>query len=143
MPITGATDPNAMAGQQAPALGTESPQGSGTMASPEAGMPPMAPGGPNTTMQLGQIAAKLLQKQQGTKYAQQLLQHVRTIMQKLMASEMLGNPQAESDIATIIQKLSSAGEKLGKTGPSQSPALTTSLADMVGRAGGGTAGATQ
>lgn len=113
------------------------------MASPEAGLPPMAPGSPQSTMMLGQIAAQLLKKQQGTKYAQQLLGHVRTIMQKLMASEMLGNPQAESDVASIIQKLASAADKIGKSGPSQSPALTTSLADMVGRAGQGPSGATQ
>ena len=101
----------------------------------------MQPGSPEATMMLGQLAAKLLQKQQGTKYAQQLLKHIRTVMQKVLASSMFENPQAESDIASIIQKLASAGDKLGKSGPSTSPALTTSLADMVGRAGN--AGATQ
>ena len=141
MPITPGADPGAMMGAQAPALGGEAPQGAGLMASPQAGLPSMQPGSPEATMMLGQLAAKLLQKQQGTKYAQDLLKHIRTVMQKVLASSMFENPQAESDIASIIQKLASASEKLGKSGPSTSPALTTSLADMVGRAG--QSGATQ
>ena len=122
-------------------MGTDAPQGAGLMASPQAGLPAAQPGSPEATMMLGQLAAKLLQKQQGTKYAQQLLKHIRTVMQKVLASSMFENPQAESDIASIIQNLASASEKLGKSGPSTSPALTTSLADMVGQAGN--AGATQ
>jgi hypothetical protein len=105
------------------------------MASPQAGLPAPQAGTPQAQMMLGQLAANLLKKQQGTKYAQDLLKHIRTIIQKVMASSMYENPQVDSDMASIIQKLGSAGEKLGKTGPSTSPALSTSLADMVQRAG--------
>lgn len=137
MPLTDGSNPVGMIGQQAPMLGGESPQGSGFMAAPAAGLPSAPPGSPAATMMLGQIAAKLLQKQQSTKYAQNLLGHIRTVMQKVLASNLFENPAAESDLASIIQKLSAASDKLGKSGPSQSPALTTSLADMVGRAGTG------
>lgn len=139
MPIGMATDPQAAMGAQAPAMATAAPQGAGFMASPQAGLPQMAPGNPQTTMMLGQIAAKLLQKQQGTKYAIDLSRHLRTIVQKLLASGVLENPQAESDLAAIIQKFASFADKLGKTGPSQSPELTNSLAQMVGTGGSGVA----
>ena len=92
-------------------------------------------------MMLGQLAANLLKKQQGTKYATDLVKHIRTILQKVQASSMFENPQAESDLAQIISKLAGLGEKLNKSGPSQSPALSTSLGDMVTRAGA--SGATQ
>jgi hypothetical protein len=141
MPLTDASNPQGMVGQQAPALGTDAPQGAGLMASPQAGLPPGQPGSPQATMMLGQIAAKLLQKQQGVKYAQDMSKNIRTILQKMLAAQMFENPQAESDLASIIQKLGSFGEKLGKSGPSQSPALTTSLADMV--KSGGASGAMQ
>ena len=126
----------AMAGQ-APAMAGAAPQGAGLTASPQAGLPPAQPGTPEAQMLLGQIAAKLLQKQQGTKYAQDLAGNIRTILQKVMASNMFENPQAESDLASIIQKLASFTQKLGKSGPSTSPAMTTSLSDIVNRAGSG------
>lgn len=139
MPIT---DPAAQAMQGPPTMGTEAPQGAGMMASPGAGLPPQQPGSPQAMMQLGQIAAKLLDQQKKTKYAIDLSKHIKQIMQKVQGAQLYqDNPQADSDIATIIAKLGSLAEKLGKSGPSQSPALTTSLADMVGRAGN--SGATQ
>ena len=107
------------------------------MAAPSAGLPAAAPGSPQATMMLGQMAAKLLQKQQGTKYAQQLLKNFSTILTKVMASSMFENPQAKSDVMDAIKKLENAGIKLGQTGPSTSPELTTSLAQMVGGGGGG------
>jgi hypothetical protein len=113
----------------------DAPQGVGTMASPQAGLPAPQAGSPQATMMLGQLASNLLKKQQGTKYAQDLVKHIRTILQKVQASSMFENPQAESDMAQIISKLAGLGEKLGKAGPSTSPALTTSLSDMVTRAG--------
>jgi len=137
MPMTDDTNPIGMMGQAPPAMGTEAPQGAGMMASPEAGLPPAQPGTPEATMMLGQIAAGLLKKQQNTKYTQDLLRHIRTVMQKVLGASMLDNPQAEADIAHIIQKLASAAEKVGKSGPSQSPALTSSLSDMIGNAGSG------
>jgi hypothetical protein len=119
----------------APQLGPEAPMGAGMMASPGAGLPAMQPGNPQTTMMLGQIAAKLLQRQRGTKYAQQLLQHFATIIGRLQAkvATEFQNPQAAGDLASIIHKLTTAAEKLGKVGPSQSPQLTTALGDMVQR----------
>ncbi len=141
MPITDASDPTAMTGQQAPALGTEAPQGAGLLASPSAGLPPMQPGSNPATAMIAQIAANLLKKQQGVKYGQALLKHLATILTKYVGSAMLDDPSSKSDVMDAIKKLENAGIKLGKTGPSQSPALTTSLADMVGRTGnaGGTA----
>lgn len=123
----------------APQLGTEAPMGAGMMASPGAGLPAMQPGSPMATMMLGQIAAKLLQRQQGTKYAQQLLQHIATLIGRLQSkvATEFGNPQAAGDLASIIHKLTTAAEKLGKVGPSQSPQLTTALGDMVKQGGMG------
>ena len=139
MPITGATDPAAMMGQQAPAMGGDAPQGAGVMAAPGAGLPPMQPGSPQATMMLGQLAAKMLQKQQGTKYAQDLLKHLSTILSKTIGSMLYENPQAKSDVMDAIKKLENASIKMGQTGPSQSPALTTSLADLV-QSGSGAVG---
>lgn len=141
MPLTDASNPQGMVGQQAPSLGTESPMGSGMMASPDAGLPSMAPGNNATTAMIAQIAANLMKKQQGVKYGQALLKHIGTILTKYVGSMMLDDPSSKSDVMDAIKKLENAGVKLGKTGPSQSPQLTTSLADMVGRAGnaGGTA----
>jgi len=137
-----------MAGMPTPGMGgaggplqPDAPQGSGTMAAPQAGLPAPQAGSPQATMMLGQLAANLLKKQQGTKYATDLVKHIRTILQKVQASSMFENPQAESDLAQIISKLAGLGEKLNKSGPSQSPALSTSLGDMVTRAGA--SGATQ
>ena len=65
MPLTDASNPQGMIGQQAPSLGTDSPMGSGMMASPAAGLPSMAPGNNQTTAMIAQIAANLLKKQQG------------------------------------------------------------------------------
>ena len=117
------------------APGPDAPPGAGLMASPQAGLPPAPAGDPRTTMMLGQLAANLLKKQQGTKYAKQLIQHIRTILQKVQASNMFENPQAESDMAHVISKLAGLSEKLDKTGPSNSPALSSTLSDIVGRAG--------
>ena len=141
MPLTDASNPQGMTGQQAPALGGDAPQGSGMMASPSAGLPPMAPGTNAATAMISQIAANLLKKQQGVKYGQALLKHLATILTKYVGSAMLDDPSSKSDVMDAIKKLENAGIKLGKTGPSQSPALSTSLADMVGRTGnaGGTA----
>lgn len=136
MPMMPGSNPVGMMGGAPPALGTEAPQGAGFMASPSAGLPSMPPGNPQTTMMLGQMAAKLLQKQQGVKYTQDLLKHIRTIMQKVLGANMLENPAAESDISNIIAKLASAADKVGKAGPTQSPALSTSLASMVNAGGG-------
>lgn len=122
-------------GAAAGPLQPDSPVGSGTMAAPSAGLPSPQAGTPQATMMLGQLAAKLLQKQKGTQYAVDLTKHLKTIVQKLLASSIYENPQVDSDLASIIQKLGSAGTKLGQTGPSQSPELSTSLADMVGQAG--------
>lgn len=137
MPLD-ASDPAAMMGGGAPP-GGDSPQGAGFMAAPGAGMPPMAPGSPQATMMLGQLAAKMLQKQQGTKYAQGLLKHLSTILSKQIGAMMFDNPQAKSDVMDAIKKLENASIKLGQTGPSTSPQLTTSLADLV-QAGSGAVG---
>jgi hypothetical protein len=101
----------------------------------------MAPGTNAATAMISQIAANLLKKQQGVKYGQALLKHLAAILTKYVGSAMLDDPSSKSDVMDAIKKLENAGIKLGKTGPQQSPALTTSLADMVGRAGnaGGTA----
>lgn len=141
MPLTDASNPVGMIGQQAPSLGGDSPMGSGMMASPAAGLPSMAPGTSQATQMIAQIAANLLKKQQGIKYGQALLKHLSTILTKFVGSAMLEDPSSKSDVMDAIKKLENAGIKLGKTGPQQSPALTTSLADMVGRTGnaGGTA----
>ena len=138
MPLTDGSNPTAMVGQQAPAMGTPAPQGAGFQAAPSAGLPPAQAGNPQTTMMLGQMAAKLLEKQKGKQYAVQLSNHLRAIVQKLLAAGMLDNPQAESDLATIIQKFGSFADKVNKTGPSTSPALTTSLSDMVNAGSGAT-----
>lgn len=135
MPLTDATNPQGMVGQQAPALGTEAPMGAGMMAAPGAGLPSMAPGTNQTTAMIAQIAANLLKKQKGVQYGQALLKHLATILTKYVGSAMLDDPSSKSDVMDAIKKLENAGIKLGKTGPQQSPALTTSLADMVGRAG--------
>lgn len=107
------------------------------MASPQAGLPAPAAGSPEALMALGQMAAQVLQKQQGIKYSQDLSDKIRAILQKLQAKNMFENPAAESDLSTIIQKLGAFKEKLGKAGPSTSPALSTSLADIVQKAGSG------
>lgn len=135
MPVTDATDPTAAMGQTAPALGTDAPQGAGMMAAPSAGLPPMAPGTSQASTMLAQVAANLLKKQQSTKYGQTLLKHLATILTKYVGSAMLDDPGSKSDVMDAIKKLENAGIKLGKTGPTDSPALSTSLADMVGRAG--------
>ena len=135
MPITDASDPTAMTGQQAPALGTEAPMGAGMMASPAAGLPSMAPGNSQTTAMIAQIAANLLKKQQSTKYVQALLKHLGTILTKAVGTMMFDDPSAKGDVMDAIKKLENAGIKVGKSGPSTSPQLSTSLADMVGRAG--------
>ena len=138
--------PGAMPGGAPAAAGplqADAPMGAGAGASPQAGLPAPQAGTPQAAQQLSQLAAQLLKKQQGTKYTQNLLKHIKTIMQKVMAASMYENPQVDSDIASIIQKLGSAHEKLGKSGPSQSPELSTSLADIVGNAGqAGATGAT-
>jgi len=122
-----------LGGSQAPQAGTEAPQGSGLMASPQAGLPPVAADSPQATMALGQIAAKLLDQQKKTKYAQDLLRNFGVILGKVqsMVATEFQNPAAAGDLASIIHKLTTAVEKLGKVGPSQSPQLTTALADMV------------
>lgn len=141
MPLTDASNPQGMMGQQAPALGTEAPMGAGMMASPSAGLPSMAPGTPQATAAIAQIAANLLKKQQSTKYTMALLKHFSTILTKAVGAMMFEDPSAKSDVMDAIKKLENAGIKVGKGGPSSSPQLSTSLADMVGRAGnaGGTA----
>ena len=128
-------------GQQAPTLGTESPMGAGLMAAPSAGLPSMQPGTPQATQAIAQIAAQLLKKQQSTKYGQALLKHLSTILTKFVGASMMEDPAAKSDVMDAIKKLENAGIKLGKTGPSTSPQLSTSLAEMVGRAGGTGVGA--
>lgn len=135
MPLTDATNPQGMVGQQAPALGGDSPMGSGMMAAPGAGLPSMAPGTSQTTAMIAQIAANLLKKQNDTKYRQALYKHFGTILTKALGQLMFEDPAEKSDVLDIIKKLDSAGVKAGKTGPQQSPALTTSLTDMVGKAG--------
>jgi hypothetical protein len=135
MPLTDASNPQGMMGQQAPSLGTEAPQGSGMMASPSAGLPPMAPGTSQATAMISQIAANLLKKQQSTKYTQALLKHLGTILTKAVGGMMFEDPSAKGDVMDAIKKLENAGIKVGKSGPTDSPALSTSLADMVGRAG--------
>jgi hypothetical protein len=139
MPLTDASNPVGMIGQQAPQLGTEAPQGAGFMASPAAGMPSMAPGTPQATAMIAQIAANLLKKQQSTKYVQAMLKHIGTMLTKAVGSMMFDDPSAKGDVMDAIKKLENAGIKVGKTGPSTSPQLSTSLADMVGRSSGATA----
>ena len=109
--------------------------GSGMMAAPSAGLPPMQPGTNPAIQMISQIAANLLKKQQGVKYGQALLKHLSAILTKYVGSAMLEDPSSKSDVMDAIKKLEQAGLKLGKSGPTDSPALSTSLADMVGRAG--------
>ena len=137
MPVTDATNPQGAMGQAAPAMGDMgAPQGAGMMASPAAGLPPMQPGTPQAAMALAQIASKLLEKQKGIQYGQSMLKHLGTMLTKYVGSLMLDDSPAKSDIMDAIKKLEAAGGKLGQTGPSQSPALSTALGDIVSKGGG-------
>ena len=141
MPITPGTDPQAAMGQGPPQLGDMgAPQGAGMLAAPSAGLPPMAQGTQQTAMALAQIAAKLQDKIKGIQYGQSLFKNVATILTKYIASTTLDDNPAKHDAMDAIKKLEAAGLKLTQNGPSQNPALSTSLADIVKQ--GGNSGAT-
>lgn len=136
MPVTPGTDPTSMMGQAAPQLGDMgAPPGAGMLSAPSANLPPMQPGTADAAQQIAQIAAKLLEKIKGAQYGQALLKHFGTILTKFVGSQVLDDSPAKHDVMDAIKKLEAAGGKMAQGGPSQNPALGTSLADMVQKGG--------